>query len=412
MTKNNKNTKVFSPAVNIILFDMLLIITPFLMVTNYLQTSIRELSHLSFSLFDINIPIILSVVIVLGLIGLIPNLGKLSTSRAISLAYIIIMVFIGHNVSDYYLDLSFFDLQQNWHYIAYGLFAFVMYRALKHKNLPYNKLITIIFFKALVISAIDEGFQYFISNRIFDLCDIAKDSFGSVMGIIFVLFFIENGRILDNFKNIRNKKIGDYFRNPISLLFIYMIFAIALVSVSSFLTDTALIFEAVSISLAITIVLLILIHLTTIKIGKYAISVIGALVIISVIYSAVTNSDSGAEYSGENTILHRGLPIIYFDVMLYSDGWFRLVDKKDYFNSVDLQTILKKEPDILIFSKGKNNIGGQGLEAIKSTRVPQFIYNPNTGRGTQLAILENKKAIEEFNRLKKNNKNVILIYHH
>ena len=121
------------------------------------------------------------------------------------------------------------------------------------------------------------------------------------------------------------------------------------------------------------------------------------------------------KYRSANIVNHRhgltvykGIPIIFFDAMIFPDGTFRLVDKKHFFNLRDQKFFSKQRADILVIASGSKGEGGQGFPV----KAPvQFIYNYYTQRGTQVIILENSQASELFNRLKSEGKNVLFILH-
>jgi hypothetical protein len=86
-----------------------------------------------------------------------------------------------------------------------------------------------------------------------------------------------------------------------------------------------------------------------------------------------------------------------------------LVDKKDFFQYVDLYTINKHTSDILILASGETGKGGNGLA--KKEKM-QFTVNKNTKNIMQIMILRNRDAVTLFNNLKKQKKKVTMVLHH
>ena len=69
--------------------------------------------------------------------------------------------------------------------------------------------------------------------------------------------------------------------------------------------------------------------------------------------------------------------------------------------------LLRKGVDIIIIGSGMDGLGGKGFPDESNF----FKYNPFFKRGTQVIILKNSEACELFNRLKRENKNVLFILH-
>ena len=95
--------------------------------------------------------------------------------------------------------------------------------------------------------------------------------------------------------------------------------------------------------------------------------------------------------------------------MFFENGTFRIVDKKAFFQYVDLYTIKKYATDILILGSGETGKGGNGLAQKEKM---QFVVNKETKDLTQVFVLKNSDAVNHFNTLKKQNKKVTFILHH
>ncbi|MBL7149719.1 MAG: VanZ family protein [Candidatus Cloacimonetes bacterium] len=242
-----------------------------------------------------------------------------------------------------------YDIQNNWHYIAYTLLSYLIYRYLNSKKIVPAKIIFYTFLAATIISTSDEFFQLNMTNRVFDLSDIAKDILGSVIGLILIFFIIENGNIIRNGWHFRQNKISDYLKNPLSLLFLELVFAIIFLSFTSILTDKPLRFNAVIISLTFFVLFFIVFHLSTYKIVKFFLLI---LIIIQLISYGIF-CKKNIIYNAHNIIIYKGIPIPYFDVMFFENGLFRLVDKKSFFRYVDLIRLKYFTNDILLLEVEK-----------------------------------------------------------
>jgi len=102
------------------------------------------------------------------------------------------------------------------------------------------------------------------------------------------------------------------------------------------------------------------------------------------------------------------VPVPFFDIMIFSDGSFRPVDKKHYFNARDQRFFLRQEADIILIGSGAEGKGGQGFPEKDPV---QFIFNNYRGRPTQVIILRTPDACREFNRMKREGKHVLFVLH-
>ena len=118
-------------------------------------------------------------------------------------------MWLGQITSDYYIDYKFYDLQNNWHYFAYGFFSFIIYSYYKLKSVPMHRINLYAFGLAGAISIFDEFFQNFMSQRVFDLSDVAKDLWGVVMGLIIINFIVEQKKLNWSVMKISKNKIAD-----------------------------------------------------------------------------------------------------------------------------------------------------------------------------------------------------------
>lgn len=371
----------------------------------YLQPLIKKISELFVNLngYDIKIVPIIFIAFFLFILYLIIKRNNLL--QILSSLLILFIILIGQNISDFYMGNLLFDIQSNWHYFAYAIFSYLMYRFLNHRKITSAKIILYTFFAAMIISTMDEFFQMNMTNRVFDLSDIAKDVLGAVIGLIFVFFIYENGKIIQDGWNFRQKKIKGYFENPLSLLLLELIFTILFLCFSSVLTEQNVRLNSIFITLIVFIIVFFLFHLSIYKVVKFTL----LFLVIAQFVSFGIFCRKNIIYNSKNLTIYKGIPIPYFDVMFLENGLFRLVDKKTYFSTPDLNVINNYANDILLIGSGKYGTGGGGFP--KKEKM-QFFMNTVKKRCLQIIILKNKNAVLMFNKLKKQNKRVVFILHH
>jgi VanZ family protein len=405
---NIKMGKLKKPKTHRILYILLLIATPFLLLQNYLQSLIGELSNLTFSIFETSIPVTLTIAVISIIIILIFTHKKLNKLRIFSWIVIVFLFWIGQKSTDYYFNHKFYELQYNWHFFAYAIFAYLNYRILSEKKVKSQKIIALTFIYTLIISTFDEAVQIPLSNRIFDIGDIAKDLWGSMIGLFFIFFILEDGLILKNGWKIRNKKLTHYFTNPLSLLLIEFIFAYVFIITSSLLTSTEYIFISIFSSVMIVAIIISIAHISQIRLWRNLLILFFTTIIITQGFFLFKYSNKNIIYSNSKLLIYKGIPIYFFDVIIFPDGTFRLVDKKKLFNKRDQNTILDISENIIIIGSGTDGSGGIGFP---QNSVSQFIYNETSEKGVQIIILENDEACNKFNALKIQGKKPSLILH-
>jgi len=400
---------MFSTRLHVVMYSVLLVATPFLMVRNYLQVAIGEITDFTFPLLGSDIPTVPAVA--LALIALLLVLFRAHLSRLRILAGIIVLLMIGlaQRITDFYAGFAFYDLQQNWHYVAYGIFAFIVHRDLAPRRVPLARIVLIVYVCALLYSSFDEAFQRFMSTRVFDISDIAKDVCGSLMGLVLiVLGGAESRDLLAKNRPIRQRTVGGYARNPLALLILLAVLTYVFLFTSSLLTE----FEYWNLSVMITIggflVFFLLIHVSQFRWGQWGLVavVVGALVVQTGFF---------IKHRGDHIVHHRpgltvykGIPIVFFDLMILPNGIPRLVDRKETFNLLDRRSLMRQRADIVVVGAGADGRGGRGFP----TKAPsQFVYNRFTERGTQVILLRNAEALGVYNRLRDEHKNVLLVLH-
>ncbi|MFC1887641.1 VanZ family protein [Candidatus Cloacimonadota bacterium] len=403
-----KTPWLYTTKAHIIMYGMLLIFTPFLMLRNYLQSSIGKLSRLSFTLGGKEIPYVLITLILSLIIIALLNYRKIKLSLFFAGIACILLIALAQLFTDYYFDHRFYDLQHNWHYFAYGIYSYIAFRYFANRGNPIERIVLFIFLSAIALSSFDEGVQVFISNRIFDISDIAKDSWGAVIGTIFLFFGIFPDKIKDFKPVIRHKKITSYLSNPKTVVFWELILSFILINVSSLLANIRYWYYIIIITLFIFLVVFFLVHLTQRKTGRIIIiCAISSLILLQTI-SFIKHKDDSIVQNKCGLINYRGIPIPFFDIMIFPNDTFRLVDKKEFFNGRDLSTIYARVDDILLIGSGFDDGSIKGFPEDQSV---QFVFNHIKNKGLQVVIQPTAEACKTFNRLKREGKNVLFIIH-
>ena len=405
----NSGLWIHSTRVHLVLYLSLLVATPFVLVQNFLQDAIQQLSVLKIELFNFEIVIVPIIAMVLCFIALIIFRAYLSRIRLLGAVIAVVMIALAQQIADFYLDHNFYDLQQNWHYFAYAIFAYMMYRDLRSRGVSWEKIIRKTYFIALIASIFDEAFQMHMSSRVFDISDIAKDVWGVLIGLVLVCFWVEQPFFLSlSGRRFRHNKIKDYFSHPFSLLFLLIIMTFLFVIFSSLLSDFPYWKHVVAFTFCTGAVFLILFHISQYKWGKSCLLAAFSLIILVQLGSYLKFRRQNIVHNQFALTVYKGIPLPFFDFMIYPNGLFRPVDKKHSFNQGDRRFLLKQKPDIILIGSGFYGKGGKGFP---KKAISQFLYNRYTQKGTQVIILDTKKACEVYNRLKREKKNVLFIIH-
>jgi len=400
--------KIHSPVSHVVLYAVLLVFTPFIMLQNYLQHSVKRLSEFSFGIAGLELPLMFSIAFVLFLGFIFAVRKRITLYRIIAFAICIAMIALSQRISDFYMQNPFYDLQNNWHYIAYAIFAVLMYRMLKARGKDSAYIATRTYFTALSLSTFDEGFQYFLSSRVFDIGDIAKDGWGVLIGLVIVLYVYEQGESAKKTGwQITQNNFRSYFQSTFAFLTVAGIFNLFFLIYGALLSELEYLPTAMLFLFGSFIVIFTLIHLSRFKPVKIAIISLLVLIFISIGASFIIHREDHIVYNSFGLTVYKGIPIPYFDIMIFPNGTFRPVDKKHYFYPGDKTTMYEFKPDIVIIGTGAYGRGGLGFGSELST----FGYNKNIGRCTQFIMLPTPRACEVFNRLKKEGRNVLFVIH-
>ena len=400
---------IHSTRVHVVLFVSLLVATPFMMLQVYMQDAVHLLSVLKIELWGLEIVVVPAAAVISFITALVLFRRVLTKTRLLGALIAFLMIASAQQVADLYLNLKFYDIQQNWHYFAYALFAYILYRDLRPRGVSWDKLIRYAYIIALSASIFDEAFQMEMNNRIFDISDIAKDGWGVLMGLVLICFWVDKPFFLSpEHRRFRHAGLKDYFVEPMSLILLLIVMTFLLIFYSSLLTEVEYWRHIVAFTLSTTAVLLILVHISQFKWGKVSLIDIFFLLIVIQFGSYSKYHDQGIVYKKAGLTIYKGVPLPFFDVMIYPNGVFRLVDKKRAFNQTDRLFLLRQEADIILIGSGPDGEGGEGFP---KKAVSQFLYNLISKKGTQVIVLKNKEACDVYNRLKQEKKNVLFILH-
>lgn len=410
MSLKQGKLRYYIPEINAVAYALLVILIPFIMLQNYLQSTIYLLNDVKFSVLDYEIPLLVTVFILI-LVSLCISFRKnLTLYRIISFIILLLLLLLAEGLTDHYVSSNFTNLQNNWHYFAYGTFTVILYRLYNLRGKPLHKIILYTFLICISLSTIDEAYQYFLSSRVFDISDIAKDSWGCSLGLISVFFVFRERTDFKKGFTITHKHIRDYFKEPTSLLSLQILFSFLLVYFGSLLTDHQYLFYGIFIPLAIFIFLFILIHIAQHKLMKRIIIIILSIAIIIQTASLIIHYNDDFSYCDNDIIIYKGIIIPFFDIKVSSRGGFSLIDKKEDFILQDIRFLINQQHKIIIIGKGNDNSGGKGFYKQNNEDV-HFLFNTYKNEGIQLIILDSKSACTQFNRLKKSGFDVLMVIH-
>lgn len=114
--------------------------------------------------------------------------------------YTLILLFAA--VTIYALVISQVRLaEEKIHFIEYGLLSFLVYRALRI-DIKGWWVYLLSFTLVFILGWVDEGIQYLLPNRIYDIRDVVMNGVGGVIGLVFI-FIVENDKKESKFNLIR-----------------------------------------------------------------------------------------------------------------------------------------------------------------------------------------------------------------
>ena len=400
---------IHSSRLHVVMYSMLLVLTPFLLLRNFLQPAIARFSRAGFEFAGTQIPIVPVLALVLLISSLIYFRACLTRIRVLAGVIVLFMDALAQQISDYYFGHKFYDLQQNWHYLAYLTFSIMVYRDLAPRGARMTKIMLVSFLLAVSFSAFDETVQLGLSGRAFEMGDIAKDAWGAVMGIVLVyLGGSQPDSLRTHWRQLRHETVRGYLGNPASTMILLIALGFLFIGLASLLTELEHCTLIILLTVGGFVVFFVLFHLSQRKWVKYSLVAVLLVGLGAQSYFFVKHRAEYIVYQGPGLTVYKGIPIFFFDVMIFPDGTFRPVPKKHWFSLRDRKFFLKQETDIILIGSGTHGRGGRGFP---EEAVSQFIFNPFTNDGTQVIILPNSEACPLFNRLKREKKDVLLVLH-
>jgi hypothetical protein len=161
-------------------------------------------------------------------------------------------------------------------------------------------------------------------------------------------------------------------------------------------------------SLGLFLLIMLIISFFRFKIFRLTFICFCVLIAILLSVSAVRNWSRNLSCGRSALLIYKGIPIPYFDFLIYPDGYCHLIDKKKYFRTTDKDYMLRQRPNIIVVGAGRDGSGGKGFDQGLGTH---FVYNRYTLKGTQVIILPTPDAVRKFNQLKDLHKSVFLVMH-
>ncbi len=400
---------IHSPRLHLVMYSMLLVATPFLLLRNFLQPAIARLSRADVELAGIEVPVVPVLAAGVLIAGLIYFRAYLTRIRLLAGVLVLLLDALAQQIADYYFGHGFYDLQQNWHYLAYLTFAIMVYRDLAPRGVGMSRIMLVTFLLATSFSAFDESFQLGLSGRAFEMGDIAKDVWGTIMGIVLVYVGGSSPAALRaDWSRLRHKALRGYLENPASTIILLTVLAFLFLCLASLLTEMAHCLLVVLLTVAGFIVFFLLFHLSQRRWVSYSMAAILLLALSAQTFSLIKHHADGIVCNTSGLVVYKGIPIPLFDVMIFPDGTFRPVPKKHSFSPRDRRFLLEQKTDIILIGSGVHGRGGRGFP---EDAISQFIFNPFINDGTQVIILPNSEACQVFNRLKREGRNVLFVLH-
>jgi VanZ family protein len=393
----------------LLLYALLLIFTPFIMLRAFLQDAVGRASASKIPLGSLEVPIVPLVAGLLVVLALVRFRPRFTRRRALTALLALVLIAVAQRSTDVYFGHNFYDLQQNWHYLAYSIFAFMVYRDLHPRGVPLARIVLVAFGLAAACSAFDEGFQMFLSSRVFDMSDIAKDVWGTLIGLgVLLLGFERTDLPVSAWRKLRPRRLGDYLRSAPSLWILLLGLGFIFLGASSLLTEPRYWGHVILFTLSAFSCVFLLFHWSRHRVVGRVFLGAGIAVVLALSGNYLRHRHDNIVSFRYGLVDYRGLPLPFFDVMIWPDGSFRLVDKKHFFNNRDRIFLNRQKADILLIGAGNQKLGGKGFSHAEGSR---FIYNPFTRDATQVIILPSDEACRRFNRLKEQGKNVLFILH-
>jgi len=330
---------------------------------------------------------------------------KITVDRCIAGGVALLMFFSAAWFCEYYMGFSWGIICHGWHYLGYCLYAILLFRWFAMRRFSTNRIILFVHIVGIITIVIDEISMtaLFPLLNTFDISDIARGSWGIMIGFILVFFVFDRGKTIGmKGLSISQNKIKDYLQNPYSLLVLEIIFALLFLVFSSLLSGTGYIFLVFIFTLVAFSAVFCIIHMSRYKTVRIILCGIITLLILIQGFFFLKHRNKNIIFNTFGLIVYKGIPIPVFDVIIYPNGTFRLVDKKHEFNEQDQSTIFKINSDIIIIGSGDYGLGGKGFDFEKKFNEQHgYVFNAETEKMMEVLILKTPEACRVFNKLKK-----------
>ena len=381
---------IHSSRLHVVLYSMLLVATPFLLLRNFLQPTILILTRFGFKLAGMEIPVVPLLALVLLAGSVLCFRRYLTRAHLLAGASVFLMIALAQQIADYYFDHRIYDLQQNWHYLAYLMFSIMVHRDLAPRGVRTTRIMLVTFFLAVLFSTFDETVQLGMSGRSFEMTDIAKDAWGAVTGI--VMLYIGSSqpdKLRAQWGQLRQGTLRGYLENPASTVVLLAALAFLFVCFSSLLVEFEHWLMIIVLTAGTFFLFFLLFHLSQRKWVKRGLATILLAGLLTQSYFYVKHRSDHDVYHEDGLTVYKGVLIPFLDVIIFPDGGFRPVPKKCFFSLRDRRFFLRQETDIILIGSGRHGDGGRGFP---EEAVSQFMFNPFTKDGTQVIILPNPQC--------------------
>jgi len=310
------------------------------------------------------------------------------------------------HMCDFYMPRSVAAYSRNsWHYFAYGVYTYLLYRYFTAKKVPLFLTISKTYSISLGIAIIDELLQKFnvFKSRVFDMNDIAKAGWGVLVAFIIILFIVEKAeRIKTHGYKRQYAHFRGYTKHPFSLLVLLFVFNFLFLLFSSLLSSLRYFYFVILFTLIGFGMLFMLMHLLQYKKAKHIMQIIVLILIVSQAFSFICFHNEQIMFNSWGLTVYKGIPIAMFDILIYPSGAFRLVDKKRYFNESDRKFLFSVDCDTIIIGSGNTGFGGRGFKEIIEKQKNGAAVLP------EVIIKRTPQACELYNKLKKQGKKKVL----
>jgi len=303
------------------------------------------------------------------------------------------------------------------HFFAYALYSVLLYRVLWIYKISTIRIVLLIYISALILATIGEFLQTLpkISPGIFDINDIAKDGWGALVILFVTFYFTREGLFCPIKKQTRfQRNIKEYLKSPITLIILLSIFNLLLLIFSYLLTSPIYYYKLILFTCIIFTAVFLILHIIQYRTARRIFYVLSIIVILVQGFLFIKYRKENILFNFYGLTIYKGIPILFFDALIYPNGFFSLVDKKHIFNETDKERLLNLKSDLIIIGSGSNGMGGKGLCSNDKSKhgKGECILNMNNEISTKIVILKTPEACNFFNRMKnQNDKKILFVIH-